>query len=219
MATLKYYVSNTATPYTPATIRGTWTVTQTTILKLDSAPSGTSTAPASNSRSDGGVWTALISRFVSDGLAATTTFTTSNVVNLVFGGAVNNATNTGGNFDLYIYITTGDSDTPRGTILTNTVFSDTLTTTGTGRGNSANLTGGVTAQVGDRIVVEVGWQKSGSATGARTGNMWAGDTGADLTLGSTSVTTLAGWITITTTDAAGASVRGISMTTSKFWGS
>lgn len=199
--TTRLYTSNAAAGYTPATVRGTWTESagSANVGKL-AGKAGTAATYAVVKAAVGGTWTLLCSRWVSNALTAAYPFSTSDTLQAVLGMKTSSTTNSDIVIDLYAYITTGDSDTPRGTILSNSVGTDIFNTTATGRAwPLTNLTGSVSAQIGDRLVIEVGVQKTGSATGTRTITEDYGNTGGtDLTAGSTSVTTQPGWIELVT---------------------
>ena len=89
---------------------------------------------------------------------------------------------------IYAFITAGDSDTVRGTLITpQATAGANTTTTYTGRGATLALADGVVVQPGDRLVIEVGFlYVSGTAGSPRL--YYGGTATPDLTEGSTSTT-------------------------------
>lgn len=210
--TTRLYTANAAPWYTPSTVQGTWTDTEGSgnIYRL-SAKNGAAGTPIAWS-SGGGTWTLLVSRWVTDPIKTDYTFGTADTIQWTMGVKISSVTNAASTWDVFAYVTSGDTDTPRGTILTNTIGTAAISETATGRGDAVtNLTGSVAALKGDRIVVEVGVRKTGTATGTRTWTQDIGNTGGtDLTDGSTDVTTKPGWIEVVTASdpwAAGTATR------------
>lgn len=188
MAT-RLYLSNAAPGYTPTTKRGGWTVSSATLARALATKSGAAATASGTGLTTSGQH-ALIGRWISSAFLSGGTF--GGGISWVV-GAIRTSNMTGCVARLYVYATTGDSDTPRGTALTYN-GGTAWTTTATGRGGSTTLTD-VTVQAGDRIVVELGLQLTGASTAAATGTVNYGNTGAtDLTSGSTSVTTQPGWV-------------------------
>jgi hypothetical protein len=189
---LRFSLTTTVAPYTPATIRGAWDVTTSAITGLlGYSPAGTASTRGQAVGSITAATDVLWGRWISGGAlyAGTLSGTVSWIVGVVESIATANAF-----FHLHIYVTTGDSDTPRGTVLTDNIGVTEFTTTATGRGEGAQTLTSVGVQVGDRLVVEIGYQASADTT-ARTATMNYGNVGtADLTQGSTSVTTLPGYV-------------------------
>jgi len=198
MAT-RLYVSSTAAGYTPSTFRGTWTYTQTSIGSSNlGVKAGTATTVVSTSHAVTGTWTHCSRRWVSDPLVGPVTFTSgSDVLSWCFGELVSSVTNTGGKIQIAIFITQGNSDSMRESILRDSYTGATaFTASAVGRGDSSvALSNTVNAEAGDRICVELGWQKTGTSSSGRTSTQNYANTGStDLTAGSTSVTTQPGWI-------------------------
>ena len=201
--TLKYYFSNSATPYTPATKRGAWDDSAATVIQLlNTVSSGAAATSGVAETSSSGVWDVLLGRWVSNALTADITFdvgswTWQSVIGFLESNSAADMVQ-----HIHIYVTTGDSDTVRGTLVSDVLgaplSSEELPTTAAGQlfNNSTTnaLTATVAAKAGDRIVVEIGYQAQNTSTVSRTGTMDYGNTGTDLTDGSTSTTTLAGWI-------------------------
>ncbi len=204
MAATKFYIGNAAASYAPSSVRGTWTAQDgsANTRQLARAATGIAGTYPVTKAGASGTWNELIARFISEPISATS-FTTSDTVSHVMGAKTSSVTNSVHNFDLFIYVTQGESDTPRGTLLTNTVYATNWTTTAHGQaGGPTALTptgGQVDALNGDRIVIEIGWTKTGTASQDRTGTLNYGYAGADLADGGTDVTTKAGWISFSNT--------------------
>jgi hypothetical protein len=104
---------------------------------------------------------------------------------------------------LHIYVTQGDSDTPRGTLLSDYIESTNEWSTSSGARAlaSAQTISSLAISAGDRIVVELGYAAKNSVTTSYTGTIRYGvETGTntpmtvDLTAGDTATTTHAPWI-------------------------
>ncbi len=210
MAT-KFYLSNVTAPYTPATLRGAWD-------QSSGAPIGSLTRALVPTKVEGGAvtnadigetnvsntWDVMLYRGVSNGLDAQTI---SGTVDLVVAVSESNA---GADFffHVHIYVTQGDSDTPRGTLLSDYVENTTneWTTTAQGQGlQSAQSLSSLAISAGDRIVVEIGFIARNATTITRNGKVWCGTRhptslgiSADLTVGSTD-TNLAGYVSFSGT--------------------
>ncbi|MFH9731873.1 hypothetical protein [Streptomyces sp. NPDC017260] len=95
----------------------------------------------------------------------------------------------------HIYVTAGDTDTVRGTLLNNHTGTTALPTTAAGVGTSAVALTPVNLQAGDRIVVEVGFQAQNTVETSYNGTLHYGATGTtDLVAGATAVATNPGWV-------------------------
>ena len=198
--TTRLYLNNAAAEYDPATERGAWDDTASyTPLLMDDAKSGASTTIGVAETSATNNYDVLLAKFVSP--AIVTGGAISGVVNLLLGVLESDAA-MNARWHVHMYVTTGDTDTPRGTLLTDKIGGDSSTfewpTTAAGKMIAANLSS-VTASAGDRIVMELGYRAVNTATTSYTGTINYGGTGSDLTDGSTSVTTLVGFIDFTTT--------------------
>lgn len=167
MAT-RFYLHNAAAPYTPATIRGGWNSTASAVTKkIDPWKAGSSTKAYTNFASSGTApYSHLHYRGVSGKLAAGTIGT--GTVNLCILFKEDNSPTTDAYWRVHIYVTAGDSDTVRGTLLnqyaedtTNELPSTNLATAL----QSAQALSSVTVSDGDRLVVELGLVKRGTASG------------------------------------------------------
>lgn len=185
----RLYVSSTSAGYAPATIRGGWDQTTGHVVKAmhtaqDIAGTTNIQSVMQSESSASTDYDVLLLRAVSTPLAANYTF--AGTLNAMFAVAesLNDADFA---YYLHVYLTQGNSDTPRGTLLAN--YADPLTnewaqTTATGRALSAaqNLSS-IAALAGDRIVAEIGFRARNTTTGSRNGTIYYGGNGADLVVG------------------------------------
>jgi len=197
MATKLYISTATAPDYLPATIRGAWDQTASAVARglstaLNGNPMTTIAVAETNVNAD---WDVLLLRCVSPPLAANATI--DGTLTAILGVRESNAA---ADFftHLHAYVTQGDSDTPRGTLLTDDIGDTEWPTTATGRTSGALALASVGALAGDRIVIEIGYRAKNTATTSYTGTVNYGNPwgASDLTNGSTAVTTLAGTLTI-----------------------
>lgn len=95
---------------------------------------------------------------------------------------------------LHVYVMASDGSV-RGTLLANYVNVGEWPTTAAGQAlASAQALSSVAALNGDRIVAEIGYRATNAVATSYTGTLNYGGTGADLTVGSTSVTTQVGFL-------------------------
>ena len=199
MATNLYICSTTTPEYTPTTIRGAWDATAGAVARglstqlLGAAMTTVAVAEAVATTD----WDVLLLRAVSAPIAADVTI--EGTLTAILGLRESNAA---ADFftHLHAYVTQGDTDTPRGTLLTDDLGATEWPTTATGRTSGALALSAVDALAGDRIVIEIGYRATNSSATSYTGTLNYGNpTGAsELTAGSTSVTTLAGSLTFST---------------------
>lgn len=164
MAT-RLYIDPTAIPYTPATIRGAWDATGSPSTgKLTLAPTGSNTAITKSEVVSTNNYDILFGRWVSDGLLSAKTIagTIAFAIRCQEANADANAF-----IHLHIYVTQGDSDTPRGTLLSDYIGANEFSTTNGGISASGISLSSVAAQAGDRIVIEIGAQLQNTHTTAR----------------------------------------------------
>jgi hypothetical protein len=191
----RYYLQNAAAPYTPTTKRGAWDDATSTVAMGLGSRSGTSATKSRYESNVSNTWDGLLARLVSAGLAAACTVNLEDFCIGIFEdvAAADMVPH------LHIYVTTGDSDTPRGTILTDWLGSSEVSTSYATAGYAATPTtqNPVSASAGDRIVVEVGYQARNSVTTLYQGVMYVGATGGtDLTQGA-AANTYPGWFDFT----------------------
>lgn len=202
MAT-KFYLTALAAPYTPATLRGAWDDTAgavTRALQTTKTGGGSITSVARAETNTSTTFDVLLYRGVSGPLAAQTISGTLDVVL----GILESSASADFCFHVHVYVTQGDSDTPRGTILTDYVetTANEWPTTATGKGlASAQTLSSLAISSGDRLVVEIGLIARNNVATSFTGTLRYGTLdptllteAADLSAGSTSVTTLAGFV-------------------------
>lgn len=191
--TVGFYLTNSAAPYTPTTKRGGWEQSGATLARLlGSRPAGAAATASVATGSTAAANDVLWGRWISAGAVAAGTL--SGTVRLIV-GAVESVATTNAFLALHIYVTSGDSDTPRGTALNNFVGSSEFPTTAAGQDSGTQSLSSVAVSVGDRLVVEIGYRSVSADTTARTATMNYGNTGtSDLGAGSTSVTTQPAWM-------------------------
>lgn len=176
MAT-KFYLTTGTAPYTPATIRGAWNDTAGAVTRRLSSQKdagGTITTVARAETNATNPYSVLLYRGVSGPLAAQTIGGTLDV--LLAPIESNAAADLC--YHIYAYVTAGDSDTVRGTIV-----SDYLESTANEFGTSATTAGRAltSAQAialaildGDRLVVEIGYAARNAVTTSYTGTLHYG---------------------------------------------
>jgi hypothetical protein len=179
MAT-RFYLHNDAAPYTPATLRGAWDQTAQAVTKrIDASKLPVSTAtnvPAAETNVTA-EWDVLLYRGVSGPLAAATIGTGTVDVMLP---VIENTAAADFNYHLHIYVTQGDSDTPRGTLLADYreaagVNEWGVTAATCGRAlNAATALSSLAVTAGDRIVVEIGYAARNTVTTSYTGTLYYG---------------------------------------------
>lgn len=193
--TKRFYLGNSAAPYSPATFKGAWDASAGTVDKrLTNKPYGAAATIGIAETNATANWDVMLARFVSDPLGIDYQFTASDTVEWVIGVKESNIAQDGFSH-IHIYVTQGDSNNVRGTLLADDIGTTEWTTTATGDGDGAvALAGTVNAIAGDRIVIEIGYRSVEASATSRTGTINYGNTGTtDLTDGSTSVTTQPGW--------------------------
>ncbi len=185
----RLYVSSTSAGFVPATIRGSWEQTTGHVVKAmhtgQDLPGTTNISSLMLSESSASTdYDVLLLRAVSTPLAANCTF--AGTLNAMFAVAesLNDADFA---YYLHVYITQGNSDTPRGTLLAN--YADPLTnewaqSTAVAKAlSAAQALSGVAALAGDRIVAEIGFRSRNITTGTRNGTIYYGGNGTDLVAG------------------------------------
>lgn len=202
MAFTKLYFTTATAPYTPATIRGAWDDTAGAVtkalspIKLDGGVITTVARAETNAAAN---YDVLLYRGISGPLAAQTINCNFDVVL----GVNESAADADFAWHIHVYVTQGDSDTPRGTLINNYVetTANEWATTNTGQAlAAAQATGSLAVSAGDRIVVEIGYVALNATATSKTGTLRYGTEviqgiqAGDLTAGSTSVTTLAGFV-------------------------
>lgn len=184
----RLYPSASGVKTTPATIRGAWEKTAGHAVCGMGAKDLTGLGGPLSIGVAETVATAdydvLLLRCVSAPLAADHSF--SGTLDLVTGVQEASSSDADMAFYLHIFVTQGDTDNLRGTLLAN--YADPNTnewgTTALGKSLSAVATlTAVSALAGDRIVAEIGYRARNTTTSSRTGTIWYGGSGSDLTVG------------------------------------
>lgn len=184
----RLYPSASGVKTTPATIRGAWEKTAGHAVcgmgAKDLADLGGPLSIGVAETVATADYDVLLLRCVSAPLAADHNF--SGTLDLVMGVQEASSSDADMAFYLHIFVTQGDTDNLRGTLLAN--YADPNTnewgTTALGKSLSATATlTAVSALTGDRIVVEIGYRARNTTTSSRTGTIWYGGSGSDLTVG------------------------------------
>lgn len=201
MSFTKLYLTNRAAAYGPATFRGSWddTVAVVTRSLEDNKAEGSPVASVARTETSASQLSYLLYRGVSGRLAAQTI---SGTIQLVAGCRAEQSANDYV-YHVHVYATQGDSDTPRGTLLSDYVDPNTHqwpegSSAQAGRAlDSPQSMSALAVSDGDRLVVEIGFHALNTLTGNRTGRLWYGfdsEVDEDLSDGDTAVTTKSGFI-------------------------
>jgi hypothetical protein len=202
MAT-RLYLTNSAADFTPATLRGTYndSTLSANVFALSTTKAGASTTAAVSESSTTNNYKALLHRFVSAPITGGT-FTAADASYTITHTQARQESATGMNAFVYIvvYVTQGDTDTVRGTLIAPFVGATEFATSMTAFSYSLQFDNTVVAQAGDRIVIEIGYNATNTSATAFTGTVRYGGTAAtDLaTSGTTGVTTNSPWIEFST---------------------
>jgi hypothetical protein len=166
----KLYLTNRAAPYTPATIRGAWDDTSAAVTNaLDPRKEGggviTDVYQAETSTSN--EYDVLLYRGVSGPLAAQTI---NCDVNCII-GARESSTSADLAFHVHIYVTQGDSDSVRATLLSDYIESSewSVSTTADGRAFASAQAVNQAISDGDRLVLEIGYRALNTSSTSYTG--------------------------------------------------
>jgi hypothetical protein len=181
----KLYLTRVAAPYAPATLRGSWDdFAGAVTCALDSVKGFeqiTSVARAETSLTD--EWDVLLYRGITGPLAAQTL---SGTITCVLGVTESNA-NANFHWHWHVYVTQGDSDIPRGTLLVDYREALGVNEWGTLSTNSRTLSTAQTLSslvisTGDRLVIEIGYTARNTVATSYTGTLYYGASGVtDLT--------------------------------------
>ncbi len=220
--TNRFYFTKVAPGYTGTTNKGNWNATAGGQFKLGLHPDDANSAVANTTAIARTVDTASTgrflnwARFVSDPAIASGTIagTMSGVV-----GLLRNNTSLTAILRFHIWVTQGDSNNVRGTLWTNANTSAVTFPNGTAAGTTIPTIslGSVAIQVGDRLVVEIGYSNTAGTSTGYSASMYHGiakradiDGGTvfqptlaastnDLASGN-AVTIMPGWVDFTGTD-------------------
>lgn len=194
MAT-RFWLTSSAPPYTPATRRGSWTTASgEDVQLLGRKPAGSAGTSSIALAAGSGTRKVLLHRSISAGAVAAGTL--SGTVQWMIGVKESNAL-LDAVWHLHVYVTSGDTDTPRGTLLSNYTGATEFGLTAAGAGEGSQAVSAVAVQVGDRIVVEIGYETSTTTAASYNATINYGGSNASATdLGSadTAVTVNPGWV-------------------------
>lgn len=188
------YLGNAAIPYSPASIRVTWTnptVASPITTKLCVVPTGANALKSwTESVPDRGTF--HTDRLFRAGSAAL-------LSNVTISGTLDfclAAWGTDINSKIYfsLFVTAGATDTLRGTLLSNWLDSANLGTTAQGELRTGLSLSSVAAQAGDYLIWEWGVRFSDSSGGDTENTRYGGTDAVPLGGGDTNVTTRSGWI-------------------------
>lgn len=195
MATRLYLTADDAF-YTPATVRGSWSQTASaTVQHLGRTKRSNTSAQALAETNATNPWNRLLARFVSDRLAAQTI--SGNLTFTLLARESNATANMTAR--VYAYVTQGDTDTPRGTIIAANINSTEFQVDAANHGGiqfSLPLSS-LAVSDGDRIVIEVGYSAANGDTTSYTGSIKIGGRDTDATGAETAETssgTVCPWV-------------------------
>ncbi|MGW1261190.1 hypothetical protein ACWD7Y_04415 [Streptomyces drozdowiczii] len=190
--TTRFWLTSSAAPYTPATKRGTWTDATSTVTGLLGRQAAGNSATSAVAETSAATTNVLQGRWVSAPARAAGTL--SGTVAWITGRLQSNAA-AAMVVRAHMYVTVGDSDTVRGTLLANYTGGTAFPTSASGGGTTGTAITPVSVQAGDRIVVEMGYQAQNTVATSYTGTLYYGATATtDLVSGSNQVTTNPGWV-------------------------
>ena len=163
MADVKLYLSGAAAGYVPATIRGAWDITtQASTFKCSTTRDGAGSPNgqyryAYNTNADNDV---LAFRSISIPLSAVElSGVWTGCLGIYESNAAMNA-----QVHIYAYVTTGDSDTPRGTLINTYIDADEVSVAAATGGEGLGGTGSaVSVSLNDRICIEIGYRANAAS--------------------------------------------------------
>lgn len=194
----KFYLNDAAAAYNPAVAKGAWddTTNQPDIGQLGSTPSGAYATLGVAETSTTNNWDVLLATFVSDALLNPVSFLTTDVFTGVL-SVLESSASANDFTHIHIWVTTGNTDTVRGTLINDYINATEWPTTTAGQVIIAKkLANNVSALAGDHIVIEIGYQAQNTSGTSFTGTLGFGTNGptSDLSDGDTSVTVDPSWV-------------------------
>ncbi len=188
----RLYLQNAVSSVTTTTQGGWESSAGAPTLVLSRTKSGAITFNPVAETSASAVFDVLVLKLVSEPIVAQT-IAAGTTLNWTLGALENNADATF-RYYAHAYVVSNNGTTIRGTLLANNIeTTNEWPTTAQGHAAaSAKSLSAVTAQAGDRVVIEIGYQAENTTTSSRTGSLWYGGTGSDLADGGDE-TTLTGW--------------------------
>jgi hypothetical protein len=197
-----FHLANAQAGYTGATPKAAWDSTTGAVLDRrlsHTGPAGASATATVNDSIATNLWDMLGMVFISDPMTAGGAL--GGLAYVLNYGASEAAAGANCVTYTHLWVTTGDTNVARGTLIANRIGSTEFPTTASGRNVAANFDAGVTAQAGDRLVLEIGTEFQNTATTSWNAVFYYGATGAtNLASGSTAVTTNPGVIDVTGID-------------------
>ncbi len=186
----RLYITNADAGYDPATERGDWDKTAGyRNEKMSKTKSGEIGGCDVTVGSTGADYDVLVVKAVSDALTSDKTI--EGTLSWCLGVIETNA-GLNGYYHIHAFVTQGDSDAARGTLLNNYIGSVEWGTSAVGVAVGAQAISSVAALTGDRIVIEIGY-KATAAADTYQGMVYVGGTSAtDLTAGA-AATSYPGW--------------------------
>ena len=180
----RYYIQNAAAGYDPATERGAWDNTASHIVKkLSKTKAGSVDLVSVAEAVATSDYDVLLLKAVTDALPGDKAI--SGTLSFCL-AVVESSGNANDYYHVHVFVTQGDSDNVRGTLLSNNISASEWPTTVAGLEVSGLALSSVNALAGDRVVIEIGYRASNTLTSSYTGTIVYGGTGAtDLTNGAT----------------------------------
>jgi hypothetical protein len=182
MGSVRFYANvDQVTEYVPSTIRGAWDdTTKASATALYQIATNTTLTPTSEAETSiSGEWDVILRRFVTQ--PATSAGTLTGTMGWTFYVQESSAS-ADMYFHVHAYVTQGDSDTPRGTILTDAIGGTEWHSSLSIRSDSGVAISDLAIQVGDRIVVEVGYRATNTSATSYVGYLYY-NTGSSFTSG------------------------------------
>src|SRR6185437_8428856 len=151
MASKKFYLNDAGATYSPAVAKGAWddTTNQPDIGDASEAPNGAYTTLGRAETQTTNNWDALLSTFVTPALANNVSFSTNDVITGVL-SVLESSASMNAVTHIHIWVTTGATDTVRGTLLNDHIGSTEWPTTTAGQNiGTLNIANNVSALAGD----------------------------------------------------------------------
>jgi len=199
--TTRWYLTNSEASYRPSALQGTYNDSSLSanIFEMGLTKLGANTSAAVAETSTTNNYKVLLARWVSSPLVGGS-ITTADSITVTMARQEDNAS---ANDTVYItvWVTTGNSDIVRGTLIVPFVGATEFATTMTAFSFTLTYDNNVSVSRGDRIVMEIGYNAANTSATSFTGTIRYGGTAVtDLaTSGTTGVTTNSPWIEFNTT--------------------
>lgn len=180
MSTRLYLANDATAVYAPATQKGAWDKTTGFVtMRLAQTRTGQGDRYVNTENSATANFDVLVAVFVSDPILSATTI--DGTFDAIIACAESNL-DADDTLHLHAWVTQGDSDTVRGTLLSDYVDATEFAVSGTVTAFTSvtipqQTLSSVAAQAGDRIVIEVGYRAANSHTTSRTGGFSFGGRG------------------------------------------